>query len=257
MTNDDRRRRVLILGGTTEARLLSERLCVMPRFDVTLSLAGRTQQPLPLPVTVRSGGFGGAKGLADYVVANGVDRVIDATHPFAARIKANASSACAACAVPLLALIRAPWTKQPGDVWLTAAGGMEAVAVLGIEPRCVFLTIGRADLAAFEAAPQHRYLIRSVDAPDEALALPGAHFMRGRGPFSYAEEIELMRNYGIEVLVSKNSGGEATYAKIEAARRLNVPVVMIERPFVALAGPRTETHSIDEAVDWLAHDVAP
>lgn len=257
MSGKDKPMRLLILGGTTEARLLAERLAGVAAFDVTLSLAGRTQAPLSAPVTVRSGGFGGIDGLRRFLAASAIDRVIDATHPFAARIKANASRACHTASVPLLALVRQPWARLPGDRWIEVDDVESAVAALGSEARCVFLTIGRAELAAFEAAPQHRYLVRSVDAPGAEIVLLGAHFLQARGPFGYAEEIELMRNYAIEIVVSKNSGGDPTYAKIEAARRLNIPVVMIERPRLDLAAPRPEAHSIEQALAWLAHDPSP
>ena len=245
-----RPKRVLILGGTVEGRELAEALANDARFSITVSLAGRTQAPAVLPVPVRSGGFGGASGLEAYLRSAKIDVVIDATHPFAATIKANAVIACASLGLPLLAIERPGWQAGPGDRWISAANLENAIEMLGTEPRCVFVTVGRSELAALQSAPQHIYLIRSVDAPEPLPALPQAHYITDRGPFSFAREIALMRDYGIEWLVTKNSGGEATYAKIEAARRLALPIAMIERPVITRkTGHIVET--VPDALRWL------
>lgn len=242
--------RLLILGGTTEGRELAEVLADDPRFFATISLAGRTDLPLALPLPVRSGGFGGVDGLKAYLADHGIEALIDATHPFASGITANARAACAALGLPLLVMTRPGWEAQPGDRWSAADTVEEAIAIIGPEPRCIFVTLGRSGLDALASAPQHIYLIRSVDPPDPLPALPNAHFMTARGPFSYAGEIALMRDYGVEWLLTKNSGGEATYAKIEAARRLGVPVAMVGRPATSHGGEATASTK-EEALRWL------
>jgi precorrin-6A/cobalt-precorrin-6A reductase len=242
--------RILILGGTTEARLLGERLAERRDLDVTLSLAGRTKQPLAQRTKVRSGGFGGATGLADYLRRESIAILIDATHPYAATMSAHAAEAARLCACPLIALRRPPWTEQPGDRWIEMADVAEAARALGATPRSVFVALGRNELAPFLQAPQHDYLFRSVDPIEPPLSLPQARYLVARGPFAEADERELLRGHGIDIVVAKNSGGTATYGKIAAARELGVEVMMLRRP----ALPAVETvESVDEAVRALDH----
>ena len=222
---------VLILGGTTEARELAARLAGSPGLAVTLSLAGRTREPALQPVPARIGGFGGAEGLARHLRDNGVGLLVDATHPFAARISANAAAASALAGVPILALRRPEWTRLDGDRWTAVADIAGAVAALGNAPRRVFLAIGRQEVAAFEQAPQHFYLVRSVDPVQPKPALPDAAYLLSRGPFRLDDEITLAMTHGIDAVVAKNSGGAATYAKIAAARLLGIEVVMVQRPY--------------------------
>jgi precorrin-6A/cobalt-precorrin-6A reductase len=222
--------RILILGGTGEASALARSLAGRPDLSVVLSLAGRTAAPKAEPVPTRVGGFGGADGLARYLGAEGVDRLIDATHPFAAIISANAARAAAQVGVPLLAIRRPAWRRNAGDLWNEVDTMDQAVAALGPEPRRVFLTIGRQEAGAFAAAPQHRYLARTVEPLGDLLPVPHLTALEARGPFDAGSEIALMRAYGIEIVVSKNSGGAATYGKIAAARDLAIPVVMVRRP---------------------------
>jgi precorrin-6A/cobalt-precorrin-6A reductase len=223
-------KRILILGGTTEARRLAERLAPRADLAVTLSLAGRTAAPAAQPVPVRIGGFGGASGLAAFLEAQAIDVVIDATHPYAAQISANAERAAARARVPLIAIERPAWQQVDGDRWSEVADMPAAVAALGRTPRRVFLALGRNELRPFEAAPQHFYLVRSVDPVEPPLALPDAIYLTGRGPFDEAAEQELLTRHRIDVIVAKNSGGTATYGKIAAARRLGLPVIMLRRP---------------------------
>jgi precorrin-6A/cobalt-precorrin-6A reductase len=243
-------RRILILGGTIEARQLAGRLAGRTGLDVTLSLAGRTAAPATQPVPVRLGGFGGAEGLAHYLLAEHIDVLVDATHPYAAAISANAAAAAARTGIPILALRRPPWTPVSGDRWTEVADVAGAVSALGQAPRRVFLAIGRKDVAAFAAAPQHDYLIRSVDPIAPPLNLPQASTITARGPFSEADERVLLSRHRIEAVVSKNSGGHATYGKIAAARALGIAVVMLRRPTLP-AVPGVET--IEDAVAWLDH----
>jgi len=247
--------RILILGGTTEARRLAEAVAKRSGFDATLSLAGRTDRPLPLPLPVRTGGFGGAEGLAAHLREMGTDAVVDATHPFAERISANAAAACAAAGVPLCRIARPAWAPGPGDRWTEVADMAEAVRALGDAPRRVFLTVGRLSLPAFEAAPQHAYLVRTVDPPDPPPALPRLEVVTAVGPFGLEAERALLRDRGIEVLVTKNSGGTATRAKLDAARELGVPVVMVRMPDPPAGVTVAETW--EEALGWLeAHALA-
>ena len=221
-------KKILVLGGTTEARQLAGRLA--GRHDVTLSLAGRTENPVAQDVPVRTGGFGGAEGLAHYLRDNHVDLFIDATHPYAAQISANAAKAARLANIPAIALRRPAWVQQQGDRWTPVGSAAEAAGLLGPRPRKIFLALGRQELAPFEAVPQHTYLIRSVDPVEPPLAVPGATYILARGPFSEAGDRMLLETHGIDAIVSKNSGGEATYGKIAAARALGVEVFLIQRP---------------------------
>lgn len=247
-------RKILILGGTIEARRLSERLAGRSEFAVTLSLAGRTAAPAALPVPVRIGGFGGAEGLADYLAAERIEALIDATHPYAAVISANAAIAARSAGVPLLALRRPPWAPVDGDRWIDVADTDQAVRALGTTPRRVFLALGRQEIAPFVRAPQHHYLVRSVDPIEPKLAVPHADYILARGPFSEEEDRALLTAHHIDVVVSKNSGGSATYGKIAAARALGVSVILLRRP--ALPDVRT-VERVEAVLAFLDHALAP
>jgi precorrin-6A/cobalt-precorrin-6A reductase len=247
-------RRILILGGTTEARRLAERLAGRTDLAVTLSLAGRTANPVAQPVPVRSGGFGGAEGLADHLASERVDALIDATHPYAAIMAANAARAARRAGVPLLALRRAPWSAVAGDRWSEVADASAAVRALGEAPRRVFLALGRNDIAPFFEAPQHHYLVRSVDPVEPPLRVPHASYVVGRGPFAETDDLALLTAHRIETVVCKNSGGDATYGKIAAARTLGLDVIMLRRPALPEV-PAVET--IEEALAWIDHASVP
>jgi precorrin-6A/cobalt-precorrin-6A reductase len=243
--------RVLILGGTSEARTLAAHVAEWPDVDAVLSLAGRTRQPQTQPIATRIGGFGGIGGLCAYLRAHQIERVIDATHPFAAQMSRHAAAACQRLDIPLLILTRAPWQKGPGDDWTEAANLDAAVRALGDTPRRVFLTIGRLGLAAFAGAPQHFYLIRAIDPPKEIGALPRHELILARGPFAVEDEESVMGGAAIDVLVTKNSGGPATYAKMIAAQRLSLPAIVIAPP----PPPKAPVvHDIEEALRFLAHE---
>lgn len=245
-------RRALILGGTGEARALAEMLSAEPRVDAVLSLAGRTSAPREQGLPTRVGGFGGAEGLTRYLVAERIERVVDATHPFAARISANARAACGALGLPLLRLTRAPWRREEGDRWIEAADNAAAAAALGADPRRVFLTIGRLGLGDFLIAPQHHYSIRTIEPPSAADLPPDCELIVDRGPFTVESELSLMRAARIDALVTKNSGGDQTYAKIVAARALAIDVVMIAPP----AGENARVvHDIEAARDFLVGEL--
>jgi len=238
---------VLVLGGTSEARALAAELALKPELRVISSLAGRVSNPALPAGEVRVGGFGGAAGLAAYAKAEGIDAVVDATHPFAETISANAVQACAQAGLPLLRLARPAWTPRDGDDWHGAGSLGEAAAVLpGLGTR-VFLTTGRQGLAAFAALDRLWFLIRCVDPPDGPLPA-SREVLLARGPYEREAERALMRRHGIDVLVTKNSGGPLTEGKLDAARDLGIPVVMISRPSAAAAESVT---AVSEAVRWV------
>ena len=247
--------RLLILGGTTEASALARRIAGRQDLDPILSLAGRTRSPVPPPIPYRIGGFGGIPGLKTYLIEGRIAAVVDATHPFAAQMSQNAAIACCDLAIPLAILTRPAWRQQGGDRWISVADMKAAVRALGETPRRVFLTVGALQLAAFAAAPHHHYLVRTIGQPHGMVALPSYRLILARGPFSVEDEIALMQEERIEVLVTKNSGGAATEAKIAAARTLGVEVVMVERP-------ATEDtwgfYTVDAVLAWIGdHRPAP
>jgi precorrin-6A/cobalt-precorrin-6A reductase len=246
-------RYILILGGTSEARQLAGRLAGRPDLKVTLSLAGRTAHPAAQPVPVRVGGFGGTAGLAAYLAAQRIDVLVDATHPYAAIIAAHAAQAAAVAKIPIVALRRPAWTAVGGDRWIEADDVASAVTALGETPRRVFLAIGRKEIGAFAAAPQHHYLIRSVDPVEPPLNVPHATYLVARGPFGESDERALLQQHRIEYVVAKNSGGDATYGKIAAARALGMTVVMLRRPALPDV-PAVET--VEQAAAWLDHGPA-
>lgn len=247
---------ILILGGTTEARQLAGKLTRRADFSVTLSLAGRTESPVAQGVPVRVGGFGGAEGLAVYLSEQHVHLLIDATHPYAARISANAAEAAQQTGVPIIALRRPGWEPVAGDRWTLVAGVAEAANALGMAPRRVLLAIGRQEAGAFEAAPQHHYLIRSVDPVEPKLAVPDAVYLLARGPFPEADERALLEKHGIDAVVSKNSGGDATYGKIAAARALGIEVFMVRRPPLPDVPSAQTVDQLAAKVDHLFDPVA-
>jgi len=242
--------RALILGGTGDANRLADAL-VRETIDAIYSYAGRTQIPLGHSLPTRIGGFGGAVGLADHIRKERITHVIDATHPFAAEMSRHAVEACAATDVPLVALERAPWTRVTGDDWIEVADIDAAVAALPEQRARVFLAIGRQHIAPFAARPQHAYTLRFVDAPEGALPLRDAEVIVSRGPFTLEGDRELMRSRGIDRLVARNSGGLGARAKIDAARELGLPVIMIARPALP---ERARVESVEEVLAWLSHD---
>jgi precorrin-6A/cobalt-precorrin-6A reductase len=236
---------VLVLGGTGEARRLAAAL-LAEGVDVLSSLAGRVADPVLPEGDVRIGGFGGAEGLADWLAGHRPGAVVDATHPFAARITASAASAAAASGTPLLRLQRPGWAPRAGDRWrFVDSLGAAAAAVAGY--RSVFLTTGRQGVRAFADLPG-RVLVRMVDPPAEPLPA-GATLLLDRGPFSVADELALMREHAVDVVVTKDSGGSMTEAKLTAARELGLPVVLVRRPPLPAGVPVVAT--VEEALAWV------
>jgi precorrin-6A/cobalt-precorrin-6A reductase len=233
---------VLILGGTAEAAALARGLSGV---GVITSLAGRTRSPAALPGEVRVGGFGGADGLAVYLKERGITAVVDATHPFAATISRHAEAACRQRPTARLMLARPAWEMRPGDRWIEVDDMAAAVGAIPEGAR-VFLTVGRQELAPFAVRTDVWMLARVIDPPDEPL--PGITFVKGRGPFDLAAERGLLVEHGITMIVAKNSGGEASYPKLIAARELNIPVIMVRRP---APPPGDSVGTVEEALEWL------
>ncbi|AOH85054.1 cobalt-precorrin-6A reductase [Sphingomonas panacis] len=240
---------ILILGGTTEASALAAALAERA-LAATLSYAGRVANPKPQPVPVRIGGFGGVEGLIAYLRDANVTHLVDATHPFAAQISANAVAAAAQIGVAHLALTRPAWNPQAGDRWQRVPDVAGAVAALTGPPRRVMLALGRMHVDAFTAQPQHHYLLRFVDAPGENISLPHHHIVIDRGPFTVEADTALLRAQAIDLVVCKNAGGRGAEAKLTAARVLGLPVLMIDRPNLP---QRTEVHDVADVLRWIDH----
>jgi len=240
--------RILVLGGTTEASRLAKALATRSDLEATLSLAGRTEAPAAQPIPTRIGGFGGIDGLAAYLRDHAIDVLVDATHPFAAQISRNAAEAARLTGTPIVAFVRPAWSREPGDRWIDVADLDAAARAIGTAPRRVLLTTGRLGLASFEVAPQHHYLIRTIDHPGDLPGLPDHALLLERGPFDLAAERALMLAERVDVVVTKNSGGSATYPKMVAARELGLPVIVVQpptRPDVA------QVHDVDAVFAFI------
>ncbi|WP_370254102.1 cobalt-precorrin-6A reductase [Nioella sp.] len=241
--------RILLLGGTTEATTLA-RLLAEAGADAIFSYAGRTDKPMAQPLPTRVGGFGGIPGLVDYLRAEGITHVVDATHPFAAQMSTNAVHACAEAGVALTGLERPGWIEGEGDRWAHVADMGGAVAALPSEGARVFLAIGKQHVADFAAKPGNFYLLRLVDPPKDALPLPDAEAVIARGPFDVAGDRALMERHRITHVVAKNGGGAGARAKLDAARVLGLPVILIDRPHVPARRILTSASAV---MDWLDH----
>jgi precorrin-6A/cobalt-precorrin-6A reductase len=237
--------RVLLLGGTAEARALAKTL--HPQTDIISSLAGRVPDPA-LPVgPVRIGGFGGVEGLKRWLQEEGVDAVIDATHPFAATMTAHAAQACGQLQLPHLVLARPAWDPGAAVVVKSDVEAAETVTKQGYSR--VFLTTGRSGVNAF-ADSDAWFLIRAVTEPDDDVMPRQCQLVLSRGPYHYDDEITLLRQHRIDALVTKNSGGGMTRAKLDAAAALDIPVVMVARP--QLPAGISAVGTVQEAADWIA-----
>jgi precorrin-6A/cobalt-precorrin-6A reductase len=241
-------KRVLILGGTDQGWQLAAQAATIPDLEVFFSLAGRTRQPMIPIIQTRIGGFGGIPGLRDYLQQEKIDFLINATHPFATQISQNAAIAASSLVIPYLRLLRPAWQKSEQDNWIEVESYEAAVSILSPLAQRVFLSIGRQELAIFSTLPDRWFLMRMVEPPSLNGFLPQGKVLLARGPFDLDEERSLLQTYKIEVIVSKNSGGNATYPKILAARELGIPVIMVQRPELE----RGETVAeIKEAIAWL------
>jgi precorrin-6A/cobalt-precorrin-6A reductase len=240
------RRAVLIVGGTSEARQLAESLHAAG-IPVLTSLAGRTERPLRPAGDLRIGGFGGLEALVAWLQAGQTPAVVDASHPFAAQISLSVAAACGQTGTPLLRLERPTWTEQPGDRWHRVGTLAEAAALVPQLGRRVLLTIGRQGVAPFSGVAGCRFLIRCIEAP--APPLPTDHaVLLARGPYTLADELALLDRHRIDVLVTKDSGGAPTEAKLEAARQRGVPVVVVRRP---LSTSTVSVTTVEQAAAWV------
>jgi precorrin-6A/cobalt-precorrin-6A reductase len=241
-------KRMLILGGTGDATELAIRAAEIPGVEVITSLAGRTHQPRVPSENIRIGGFGGVAGFADYLREQQIDILVDATHPFAAQISFNTAAAAIEVGIPHLMLIRPPWEQTAGDRWIEVDSNKAAAAVLPGLAQRIFLTIGRQELTTFAHLQDLWFLMRMIDPPLPDAIIPPGTILLERGPFSLEEERSLLQQYGIGVIVSKNSGGNATYAKIIAARELRIPVVIVQRPQIPNG---KHVNTIEDALVWI------
>jgi precorrin-6A/cobalt-precorrin-6A reductase len=244
---------ILLLGGTTEASALA-RLLAEHGVPATLSYAGRTEAPRAQPIPVRVSGFGGVQGLAAYLRDARVTHLVDATHPFAAMMSANAVAAAQLAGIPLVALTRPAWAPVPGDRWTRVADIESAVATLAGPARRILLALGRMHVADFAAMPQHHYVLRFVDAPTAPPPLSDHALIVDRGPFTPEGDRALMETHGVDLVVCKNAGGRGAEAKLIAARALGIPVLMIDRPTLP---PRAEVTDPAAVLEWLDHAAVP
>ncbi len=242
--------RVLLLGGTREAGELAGALAGVPGIETTYSLAGCTRRPAPVPVPVRTGGFGGADGLAAYLRSANIDLVVDATHPYAQTMSRHAAVACERRSVPRLVLHRPPWVPDPRDRWCRVPDTEGAARALPGLGRRALLTVGSRELAPFKTVEGVEFVVRAVEPPAPALALDPTRFeiVLARGPFDLDAECRLLEARAIDVIVSKNGGGTAARAKLVAARALGLPVVMIARP---PPPPGERVESVAAARAWI------
>jgi precorrin-6A/cobalt-precorrin-6A reductase len=244
--------KLLLLGGTGEAMALAQALAARGGIDVVTSLAGRTQISALPPGTVRLGGFGGVPGLAQYLREEKIDLMVDATHPYAAQISRNAAEAAVANGRPLLRVERPAWRTQPGDNWIDV-DSLKSAALVARDFHRVFLTTGATDLNAFAGMPETCFVVRAIGLPPAPLPLTSHEIILARGPFAEEEEQRLLESHRIEAVVSKNSGGSATYGKIAAARALSIPVIMIARPIPSVTQRRVPTVTgVEDALRWIA-----
>ncbi|MFI8565957.1 cobalt-precorrin-6A reductase [Rhodococcus sp. NPDC078407] len=239
--------KVLILGGTTESRALAAALATVQGIETITSLAGRVAEPtLPVGQT-RIGGFGGPDALAEWLRTNAIDVVVDATHPFASNIGAHAEQATGATSIPLLVLTRPPWTAGKGDRWTSVASLPDAASAI-ISGSRVFLTTGRQGVHHFARVDHSWFLVRAIDPPTGPVP-PHTTLLLDRGPFDIDHESTMFADHRIDLLITKNSGGEMTRAKLDAARTASVPVLMVDRP--PRTGSAPMVFDVASALDWL------
>jgi precorrin-6A/cobalt-precorrin-6A reductase len=238
---------ILVLGGTTQATALARALSD-GGYDAVFSYAGRVEHPKAQPLPTRIGGFGGVDGLVDYLHDHHITHVIDATHPFAAQMSRNAVEACTKANVALIALTRPEWSAQPGDRWTHVPDMAGAVAALDRAACRVMLAIGKQHVAEFAVRSEHYFLLRMIEQTEATKLFSNSDVVIAKGPFDLAGDLALMRAHNINVLVSKNAGGAAARAKIDAAREIGIEVIMIDRPKLP---ERTVVSAAADALDWI------
>jgi len=242
-------KRVLILGGTAEARQLAERAvaALPPDVEVITSFAGRTRRPQNPPGTIREGGFGGTQGLAAYLKSEQIDLVVDATHPFAEVMSEHAHDACLIAETRRVQLVRPAWRFPPGAKWLEVMDMDAAAEAVSRFARRAFLTTGTQEIDAFAQAPGVWFLVRLIEAPEDPLPLADHEVTLGRPPFSLEGETALLDDHRIDTLVSKHSGGTRP-AKIDAALAMAIPIVLIQPP---PPPPGNHVESVEAALAWI------
>lgn len=243
--------KILLLGGTGEANQLAAKLRELTSLPVVTSLAGRTRKPVLPEGETRIGGFGGIAGLVGYLRSHDIRLIINATHPYAAQMSENARMAAKATDIPLLRLLRPAWRRDPLDIWIEVESVSAAADICRWHGQRILLSLGSSDLAPFAQNSRSHFIVRMVDPPKEKLPLERYELILGRGPFSWIDERRLMMEREIDLVVSKNSGGLATYAKIDVARDLAVPVVMIDRPAIAKQPGCPVAETVDQALAWV------
>jgi len=241
--------KLLILGGTVEARQVATQIYqTHPNILLITSLAGATKTTPKVPGEIHIGGFGGVDGLTDYLQNNRIDAVIDATHPFALTITNHGVQSCHKVKVPYLRLDRPRWIVPTDTDVIFTLDADEAARLIARTSKSAFLTIGRKDLVAFESLKKVKLLVRAIEQPDPNLNLEQTTFVTARPPFALVDEMNLMRNHQIDTLVSKDSGGDSTRAKLDAAAQLGIRIILLRRP----PPPDGDCVStINDALAWL------
>jgi len=239
--------KLLLLAGTSDARRIADDLVGLDGLEVTASLAGVTRRPLPFPCPVRIGGFGGEDGFKAYLKSNKIDAVVDATHPFAVQMSRTAAAVCQGCTIPHIQMLRGGWSPSAGDNW-TSVPNEAAVAAHVPEGATVFLATGRQTLDAFHNLQNRKLICRQIDPSDRPFPFANGIFLIGRPPFSVEQEKTLFRDLGVDWLVVKNSGAEASRTKLDAARALGIKVAMIDRP---KQPDCIRVRRVAEAVAWV------
>ena len=245
--------RILVLGGTGDSARLIPQLAALPNVELIASLAGRTPKPnIPQVCQVRMGGFGGVDGLVNYLKTEKIGLLLDMTHPFAAQISHNAAIAAESVGIPRLLFCRPAWGEEEGDRWIEAMDHRAAAMLIPKITDRVFLTIGRQELSAFAGVPNCWFLMRMITMPPIEMLRPLGEILLDQGPFDLDKEVQLLIQYNIGAIVSKNSGGTAAQAKIVAARNLGLPIIMIPRPKL----PNGEVVSdLDTIVPWVQSQI--
>lgn len=237
---------LLLLAGTGEARAIADVLAA-ERIPALASLAGATRQPAGLAIPTRIGGYGDAAGFRDYLRRAGISALLDATHPFAARISHRSFAIATELGLPCAQFLRPPWQPGPEDNWVMLGSDVEAACHIP-SGSTVFLATGRQTLKNYANLKDRRLICRVIDQPDRPFPFPDGEYRVGRPPFSVEEEVALFRDLGVDWLVVKNAGGAASRSKLDAARRLEIPVAMIRRPSQPEA---TRLETVAEALDWV------
>ncbi|MEE9427745.1 MAG: cobalt-precorrin-6A reductase [Paracoccaceae bacterium] len=237
---------MLLLAGTGEARQIAGALA-LENIPAMASMAGATRDPKPLAIFTRFGGFGGAEAFTDFIGQQNITAILDATHPFAARISNRTAEIAKTMAVPYMQLLRPPWHAEPGDLWTMIASEQNAADHIPIGST-VFLATGRQTLKRYENMVGRQLICRQIDPPEAPFPYANGEFLIGRPPFSVEDETALFENLGVDWLVVKNAGGQTSRTKLTAARNLSIPVAMVQRP---LQPKVDKVETVEQALQWV------